>query len=236
MQTATINVAGELKKAVDLTPFNLDAERRSALDDCRCSTPNNADDVIFGGWATTSCTARRATTRSRGAEALTDVATRSVLQHAARAGRRLRDGLVRTDWTRPYNPGDMLHFGDDDDPWHATTSRQPRSASSLLYDEYDPRRDDPVQRDGNGSACSNSGTRARRAADVACQCFLNFVLDDDGRVTLRGCVELAPNGTCLAIGDAHSDGNDVIFGDLGNDWLVGGTGRDTSAAAGATTC
>ena len=23
-----------------------------------------------------------------------------------------------------------------------------------------------------------------------------------------------------------TDGNDIIFGDLGNDWLVGGTGRD----------
>ena len=28
----------------------------------------------------------------------------------------------------------------------------------------------------------------------------------------------------------------MIFGDLGNDWLVGGTGRDTCTAAGATTC
>ena len=28
-------------------------------------------------------------------------------------------------------------------------------------------------------------------------------------------------------GDKHSDGDDVVFGDLGNDWLVGGTGKDT---------
>ena len=25
---------------------------------------------------------------------------------------------------------------------------------------------------------------------------------------------------------AYTDGDDKIFGDLGNDWLVGGTGRD----------
>jgi Ca2+-binding RTX toxin-like protein len=34
----------------------------------------------------------------------------------------------------------------------------------------------------------------------------------------------------------YDDGNDVIFGDLGNDWLVGGTGATPSTAAGATTC
>ncbi|MFU8842160.1 MAG: hypothetical protein ACNA8R_15900, partial [Nitriliruptoraceae bacterium] len=28
-------------------------------------------------------------------------------------------------------------------------------------------------------------------------------------------------------GPVNTDGDDVIFGDLGNDWLVGGTGRDT---------
>ena len=29
-----------------------------------------------------------------------------------------------------------------------------------------------------------------------------------------------------AVNSVNTDGDDVIFGDLGNDWLVGGTGRD----------
>ena len=32
------------------------------------------------------------------------------------------------------------------------------------------------------------------------------------------------------------DGQDVLFGDAGNDWLVGGTNTDFLSAAGATTC
>jgi Ca2+-binding RTX toxin-like protein len=30
-----------------------------------------------------------------------------------------------------------------------------------------------------------------------------------------------------AVSNVHTDGDDVIFGDLGNDWIVGGTGKDT---------
>jgi len=34
----------------------------------------------------------------------------------------------------------------------------------------------------------------------------------------------------------NTDGDDAIFGDLGNDWMVGGTGKDTIWAGWATTC
>jgi len=44
--------------------------------------------------------------------------------------------------------------------------------------------------------------------------FLNFVRDDTN----------APNSTLDAA--RKTDGDDKIFGDLGNDWIVGGTGRD----------
>ncbi len=48
---------------------------------------------------------------------------------------------------------------------------------------------------------------------VAKEFFLNFVADD--------------GGTPIVHADASNDGEDVLFGDLGNDWIVGGTGRDT---------
>ena len=51
--------------------------------------------------------------------------------------------------------------------------------------------------------------------------FANFVLE----------------GPMSTFGDGKlTDGNDRMFGDLGHDWLVGGTGRITSTAATATTC
>jgi Ca2+-binding RTX toxin-like protein len=46
LQQATINVAGALKKAVDLTPFNLTPK---ALADDPLNDPAQADDVLFGG-------------------------------------------------------------------------------------------------------------------------------------------------------------------------------------------
>src|SRR5262245_13291286 len=89
------------------------------------------------------------------------------------------------------------------------------SAVCLLYDEYDPRR---------AILLSDDGTVSKTGAGF--QWFLNFD-SDDGRDTPPGCVQLAPNGTCLAMAVVKTDGNDIIFGDLGNDWSVGGTGQDT---------
>ena len=54
----------------------------------------------------------------------------------------------------------------------------------------------------------------------------------EGRLTAPGCVSTAPNGSCTAPFERRSsDGDDVLFGDLGNDWVVGGTlqRRDESA-------
>ena len=58
------------------------------------------------------------------------------------------------------------------------------------------------------------------------QWFLNLYSDEGP--TMTGCVEYAPNGTCLQPNVArNSDGSDAMFGDEGNDWMVGGTGQDT---------
>ena len=34
------------------------------------------------------------------------------------------------------------------------------------------------------------------------------------------------NGTCISYVWVNTDGDDVLFGDLGNDWMVGGSGQD----------
>src|SRR5204863_26902 len=47
VQLATINVAGELKKTVDLTPFNVDPNGAPVAFD-----PQYADDIIYGGLGT----------------------------------------------------------------------------------------------------------------------------------------------------------------------------------------
>ena len=67
VQTATINVANELVKAVDLTLYNLGPDTNTSLNkvvNAPTYDANNSDDIIFGGWGSTGSTAAPATTRS----------------------------------------------------------------------------------------------------------------------------------------------------------------------------
>ena len=149
-------------------------------------------------------------------------------------------GLVRLDYGHPWNDGDTLHFGADTNPWLLNGHIASRLGEFLLYNEYDPRRailfyttPAPGHAIGTvwrceatsqgGHTCSATGG----TPPVAGQYFLNFTeRRGSGHQRLRG--KTSPSGsTCLAYANAYSDGDDVIFGDLGNDWLVGGTGQDT---------
>jgi hypothetical protein len=78
----------------------------------------------------------------------------------------------------------------------------------------------------SGHTCTDTGG----APPTGRQYFLNFD-KNDGRTTPLGCVLLNPNGTCAASQTRKTDGNDAIFGDLGNDWLVGGTSTNDPALA-----
>jgi Ca2+-binding RTX toxin-like protein len=76
--------------------------------------------------------------------------------------------------------------------------------TSTLFAQYDA--DNPMRRivlNANGTLATNN---------VGKEFFLNF----------------DPTEGPLAAGSttAHTDGDDIVFGDHGNDWLVGGTGRD----------
>ena len=96
------------------------------------------------------------------------------MQHFS-AARRRRTGSIRTDWTRPFNPGNLLLFGADTDPWHAPKPFEPRLGEFFLYDEYDPRRAILLNADGTKWSClafSNSGhtctdTSRRRRSPVS---------------------------------------------------------------------
>ena len=122
----------------------------------------------------------------------------------------------RTDWTRPFNPGDLLHFGQDDDAWHNTGPIVDRLGEFALYDEYDPRRTIMLNADGTPNKNNDPNALAW---------FLNLYSNEGP--SMVSCVEFAPSGACIRTGPANSDGSDALFGDEGNDWLVGGTGQDS---------
>ena len=140
--------------------------------------------------------------------------------HRAIAGR-TSFGPIRTDWSRPYNRGNLLLFGADDDPWLANKPLVPELGEFYLYDEYDPRRailfDPQTGRKWQCDEFSNNGHTCLGTepdlAPVAYQYFLNHDANDALPRQVNGCVLFAPNGTCLATGLEESDGNDVLFGE-----------------------
>jgi Ca2+-binding RTX toxin-like protein len=97
----------------------------------------------------------------------------------------------------PNNPGNVLLFSD---PIHG------RGGEFGAYNEYDPRRKILVDDTG---VFTLDGTGS--------EFLLNF---DQG----EGPDD--PHGSLYGYEPVPTDGDDVIFGDLGNDWLVGGTGKD----------
>jgi len=208
VQTATLNVNHALNKAVDITPFNLTPNAQGGDDPL--FDANVSDDIIFGGLGDDFLHGAAGDDAIAGGEALGE----SYTQLFDGAGKVI--GLVRTDFTRPWNPGDILKFGDDADPWNAPKPVQSRLGEFFLYDEYDPRR--TIMFNDDGSVWKTGEAPGKTY-------FLNQTSDEGPLV--NGAIEFAPNGTPIAWADRNNDGADVIFGDLGNDWLVGGTGKDT---------
>ena len=89
--------------------------------------------MIFGGWDDDFLHGGSGDDAIGGGEALTSPTSSTSAQAQP-------DGLIRTDWTRPYNPGNLLLFGADVDPWNAPKPFVVRLGEFYLYDEYDARR------------------------------------------------------------------------------------------------
>ena len=215
VQTATINVEGVLAKAADLTIYNLgpnvDAGQHKVVNQPLYDA-NNSDDIIFGGWDDDFIHGGAGDDAVSGSEALAS----SYNPHFELTSG--STGLDVIDWLHPYNPGDVLHFGADTNAWHSNHHNAMRLGEFFLYDEYDPRRTLLFNTDGT--------VWKGGAAPVTRQFFLNN--DPVLGHTVAACIAADNQGNCTAVNPAMpSDGNDVIFGDLGNDWSVGGTGADT---------
>ena len=227
VQVELINVAGELKKSVDLTPFALDDA--FVIDDPLATNPLFADDVIFGGLGVDFLHGGDGDDAISGAEALVD----SYAPRFDDQGNFV--GLYKSDFSSPYNPSDILKFGEDSDPWNDPKPIKQRLGEFFLYDEYDPRRVilfDVTDPDGDGNIVWKGDAYDPLDAfntGGLLQYFLNN--DHTEGVSELGYVAFKPDGQTpdpnMPQEYRQSDGDDMIFGDLGNDWIVGGTGRDS---------
>jgi len=98
----------------------------------------------------------------------------------------------------PDNPGNLLRWGED------------REGEFAAYDEFDPLRKILVD-----------ATGAHTLDPTGREFLLNFDAQD------ASTANLAAAGTLIdGVTPVYSDGKDRLFGDLGNDWLVGGTDTD----------
>ena len=233
VQVATINVGLQLKKTVDLTPWNIDSTGGVGVylnPAPTASVPKYANDVIYGGLGNDFLHGGAGDDAIGGAEALLmsytqtyDPSTNALV------------GEARSDFSRPYNTGDMLRYNVDDPlGWHRDRSR--RSGEFALYDEYDPlRKIELITASSNaalvGSAYADQDVLAPGVTLTRRDYFMNFNAYYGSGPSALGEGILRPGGTTpdgVPYSTTYDDGSDRIFGDLGNDWLVGGTGRDDS--------
>jgi len=212
IQFAIINVPGDLKKTIDITPFSFD-KTWNAKDD---EFPDNsggspfADDIIFGGLGSDFLHGGSGDDAISGAEALAQAFVPVYDTDGNPTG--VVDLGYSTVNLSNSNPGDVLAFNPDDiDGKHPNNRFRP--GEFRLYDEYDPLRKVLLTKSGE---LSSTGT--------GFEFLLNF---DKSEGVARAGGNSGGNGNQSVPYDAvNDDGSDAIFGDLGNDWIVGGTGRD----------
>jgi len=106
----------------------------------------------------------------------------------------------------PYNPGHVLDYQGNYDPATAPS----KISEFAYYNENAPLR--KIMLRGDGTPVLNS-------SEAVYDFLLNFKSNE-------GVLDTRFATASLGAGSKLTDGDDRIFGDLGNDWIVGGTGRD----------
>src|SRR6185437_3997134 len=108
--------------------------------------------------------------------------------------------VVESDFYHPFNPGNPLGY-------------DPATTKFALYDAADPLREILLTSTGTLSKVVTAGVATG----------LNWFLNFDSS---QGPVDTHWIQGQTTYAGVPTDGDDIIFGDLGNDWLAGGTGRD----------
>jgi Ca2+-binding RTX toxin-like protein len=220
IQVAVINKAGELAKAMDLTPLSVDA-LWGAVDDefgyagqsAQGGAPY-ADDIIYGGTGSDWLHGGSGDDGISGAEALPYFYTRAML------------GLpsASTLGASSVNAGDQLRFNPEDTD--GSGPNRQRAGEFALYDEYFPLEEIRVTNAAGWGIASDRVRPGTAGFATATPFFLNFDPNDGVQ---RASENVSTNGqNVIVTGTVNDDGDDRIFGGNGNDWLVGGTGRDNA--------
>ncbi|MEH6829476.1 MAG: calcium-binding protein [Sulfitobacter sp.] len=212
----TINVDQQLKKSVNLTPFNVDP---SATQD-KLFVPTQADDIIYGGWGDDFLHGGSGDDAISGAEALPLTALPQAM-----------DGTVIS-WDTPFNPGGLLAYDSAVEEFAHYDEDAPRTRVDLNGGTFflnfdasegpvDVRSQNGLSTDGDdvifgdlGNDALMGGTGRDRLYGGYGSDWLN--LDDD----------LSTTGGTNDDTDTDASYEDYALGGAGRDVLIANTGGD----------
>ena len=207
IQEAVINIAGELKKAVNLTPFNLTPDADSADDPL--NDPEYADDIIYGGLGDDFLHGGAGDDLISGAEALPEAYFNDFGQDVENPDETRIGAKTRSDYTVPFNPGNALAYN------------ALYAGEFAAYDEFNPRDKILI---GGDEFFGNFLTDDLNALAVGT--LVNDPTDD-----------VFSDGNDFIFGDLGNDwliggtGQDHIWGGWGNDLLNADDDHEREAAA-----
>ena len=209
---------GQLKYTADLTPDNLDPGPVPV----GIPSPNTnfrplyANDIIYGGLGNDSIHSGAGDDAILGGEAPGIPAYVTNYDQDGNLVQVNNNSVTESDFAHPFNPGNPLGF--------KSTVANPTQLSKdmgkfALYDATsDPHLlSDPLRK----IMLTTSGTLSKTGPTPSATnltWFLDFNANEGPIDTFWVAGTRTPG--------VATDGDDRIFGDLGNDWVVGGTGRD----------
>ena len=238
VQTAVINVEGSIKYTAYLWPYSVNpltsftnptwANGCATNHACPPYWARYGHNIIYGGWGSDTIHGGPGDSAISGAEApiyaYTDnfSPTCRFTQGTATGETctptfvtRTNTTAIRSDWYHPFNPGNVLG-------WTTPTTHNgpnPPNGKFKMFTGTDPRR--KVMLTTTGALCK-WGTGYPAATQTAAGC-LPWIMDyTRADLTAEPLNRAWANGT---YGPTPWSGTDLIFGDLGNDWIMGGQGR-----------
>jgi hemolysin type calcium-binding protein len=206
-ESAVLNVAGALKYTADLTPDNLDPASVGSSSPNTQFRPLYANDIIYGGLGNDSIHSGAGDDAILGGEA---PGIPAYVTNYGQNGNLVQVNnntpnhfVTESDFAHPFNPGNPLGFKPNVIKWVD-------QGKFALYDANDLLR--KIMLTTSGTLSKTGPTPS--ATNLTW--FLDFNASDGPLDTFW----------VAGTGRVPTDGDDRVFGDLGNDWVVGGTGRD----------
>jgi Ca2+-binding RTX toxin-like protein len=245
IQEAIIHVENQLKKTVDLTPFNVDPDTSAQNPHF---DPAHADDILYGGLGDDFLHGGPGDDAMSGAEALPEAAALAFPVDGGPDPDRTDGQVVVSGYDAPVNPGNALGF------------EAFKASEFALYDEFDPLRKIQIEDAGElyefllnfeafGDPADPVGTKVDDGNDVLFgdlgndwmvggtgqdRLYGGFgadLLNADDNLETNGGANDAPDapeftGTNATLPPELTLGADIAYGGAGRDVLVANSGAD----------